>query len=117
MFSGKFPFHDIANDFQVMFAVQQGRRPSRPSHDLGRVRGLNDEMWNLIEACWTSEPSERLSASRIVEKLRTLPNRPVDQRPLDNFNISFPSQVLHDQVDHPFSTLATSIEETDKMQA
>jgi len=113
MFSGEYPFHDITHDFQVMFAVKQGGRPSRPSHNLSQGRGLNDEIWQLIEACWTPDPSERLSAGRIVEQLRA--NRPVDQRSLDNFNVSFESQALHVQVGHPFSILAATIEGSDMM--
>jgi len=46
-----------------------------------------------------------------------MPDRPVDQRPLDNFNISFPSQVLSNQADHPFFALAASAEVIDKVQA
>ena len=105
MFSGTYPFDDIANDFRVMFAIQQGRRPSPPSHDLSRVRGWSDEILHLIEACWTEQPSKRLSAGDIVERLRALPNRPVDERPSDTFNTSFASQVFQN---HIFSMLVTS---------
>jgi hypothetical protein len=105
MFSGTYPFDDIANDFRVMFAIQQGRRPSPPSHDLSRVRGWNDEILHLIEACWSEKPSDRLSIGHIVEILRALPDRPVDERPLDTFNTSFASQILRN---HPFSTLVPS---------
>src|ERR1700733_2140014 len=104
MFSGTYPFDDIANDFTVMFAIQQGRRPSPPSHDLSRMRGWSDGILDLIEACWTEKPSERLSVGDIVEKLRALPDRPVDERPLDTFNTSFAFQVLRN---HPFSILVT----------
>jgi hypothetical protein len=112
MFSGNYPFHDIKNDFQVIFAVKHGRRPSRPSHDLCQTRGLNDKVWELIKTCWATEPSERPSAGQIVEQLRALPSRPVDDRPLDNFNNLFPSQVLH-EANNPFSPLAARVEDTD----
>jgi hypothetical protein len=112
MFSGTYPFGDIKNDGTVIFAIQQGRRPSPPSHDLSRVRGWNDEILHLIEACWTEKPSERLSAGDIVERLRALPNRPVDERPLDTLNTSFASQVLRN---HPFSMLITSTEATKEL--
>jgi hypothetical protein len=105
MFSGNYPFRDMEYDFQIMVAVQQGRRPSPPSHDLSRVRGWNDEILHLIEACWTGEPSGRLSADQIVEKLRALPNRPIDQRPSDTFNTSFLSRISQS---HPFSILIPS---------
>jgi hypothetical protein len=104
MFSGTYPFDDITNDFRVMSAIQQGKRPAPPLHHLSRVRGWSDEILHLIEACWTGEPSERLSVSNIVETLRALPDRPVDKRPLDTFNTSFASQVSQS---HPFSMLVT----------
>ena len=104
MFAGTYPFHDITNDFRVMFAIQEGKRPVPPLHDLSRIRGWSDEILHLIEACWTDKPSERMSVGHIVETLRALPNRPVDKRPLDMFNTSFASQVSES---HPFSMLVT----------
>jgi len=52
-----------------MCAVVQGNRPLRPSDDRCLVRGLNDEIWNIIETCWAQEPDQRLSTGRIVERL------------------------------------------------
>jgi hypothetical protein len=69
------------------------------------VRGWSDDILHLIEACWTEKPSERLSVGQIVEKLRGLPDRPVDERPLDTFNTSFVSQVSES---HPFFMLVPS---------
>jgi hypothetical protein len=104
MFSGTYPFDDIKNDATVILAIQQRKRPAPPLHDLSRVRGWSDEILHLIEACWTEKPSERLSVGHVVEKLRALPDRPVDERPLDALNTSFASQVSQS---HPFSMLVT----------
>jgi hypothetical protein len=102
MFSGTYPFGDITNDFRVILEIQQGKRPAPPSHHLSQVRGWNDKIMHLIEACWSEKPSERLSVEVIVGTLRALPDRPVDNRPLDMFNTSFSSQV---SLSHPFSML------------
>jgi len=80
IFSGNLPFYDVKNEFQVILAMTKGIRPSRPSHERCWIRGLNNEIWALIEDCWTGEPSERPFASQIVERLKALPNRPIDQR-------------------------------------
>ena len=104
MFSGTYPFDDITNDSRVILAIQRGKRPAPPSHDLSRVRGWSDEILHLIEACWTGKPSGRLCVSHIVKTLRALPDQPVDKRPLDTFNTSFASQVSQN---HPFSMLVT----------
>ena len=109
MFSGTYPFHDITNDFRVLVAIQQGRRPAPPSHDLSRIRGWSIEIFHLIERCWAEMPSERLSAGRIVEILRVLPDQPVDERQLDKYDTSFASRV---SPSHPFSMLVPSTEAT-----
>jgi len=118
MFSDQYPFPDISVDFQVMFAVKQGKRPSRPSHEISRIRGLNDNIWHIIEACWTQDPSARPSATKVVEDLRNLPNRPDDRRPLNDFDKSLPSQMLsmHESADHPFATLAANSDDSAEMQ-
>jgi len=109
MFSGTFPFIHMQHDYQVMLAVQSGKRPVRPSDKRSQVRGLTDEVWHIIEACWVQQPSQRLTVSQIADQLRRLPHQPMDKRPFDDFNISFPSQVLQKQLKLPFSTLTTSI--------
>jgi len=118
MFSDHRPFSDISVDFQVLFAVKQGRRPSRPTHKLSCIRGLNDEMWHIIEACWNQDPSERPSTTEVIKYLRELPNQPVDQRPLNDFDATFPSWLLsaYSGANYPFSILAMSPEDTDKMR-
>jgi hypothetical protein len=78
---------------------------------LSRVRGWSDEILHIIESCWAEKPSERLSVGQIVEKLRALPDRPVDERPLDTFNTSFATQVSES---HPFSMLVASTEATEE---
>ncbi|KAJ7100527.1 kinase-like domain-containing protein [Mycena epipterygia] len=104
MFTGNHPFHDIKMDFMVYLAVQKGERPSRPPHDFYPTRGLNDDIWHMIQICWASEPSERPHAGDVVEKLRSLVQS-LDERQLDNFNVSFSSEILHNSVGSPFSTL------------
>jgi serine/threonine protein kinase len=111
IFSGNWPFHDLKKEYQIMFAVQSGKRPPRPSHDLSRIRGLNDEIWHLIDACWDQEPFQRPTSSQILNQLQALPNRPADQRPADDFEMSIPSELLHPGLKRPFSTLTTTSSE------
>ena len=108
MFSGIPPFQNFW-DYQVMLAVRGGERPVRPSDERSQDRGLIDEVWHIIETCWAQEPLQRPTASQIADQLRGLPDQPTDERPIDNFNNSFPSQDLRGQLNLPFSTLATSI--------
>jgi hypothetical protein len=109
MFSGMLPLQHMQHEHQVIWAIQNGEKPLRPSDKRSQARGLTNEVWHIIEACWVQEPSQRPTASRIVDQLQSLPHQPMDKRPFDNFNISFPSQVLQSQLNLPFSTLTTSI--------
>ncbi|KIM87647.1 hypothetical protein PILCRDRAFT_287169 [Piloderma croceum F 1598] len=116
MFSGQFPFPDISQDWLVVPAVKEGRRPLRPAHALSRTRGLTDDIWHLIKTCWSHDPSERLGASQIVNHLRGLPNRPVDTRMLDNFTSPSVLLSMHNSAEHPFGALNIHPEDTDAMR-
>lgn len=92
----------------------EGKRPARPLHDLSRTRGLNDEVWSLVESCWAQNPAERPSADQVVKQLRSLPNRPSDQRPFDHLAMFDQRSWL--ERDHPFSTLAPNNENSAEME-
>jgi hypothetical protein len=75
IFTGEIPFHDVLNNFAVMFKVTRGERPNRPSGVADR--GLNDLMWGLMQDCWEHNPTRRPTALQIVERLPHVPdNRP-----------------------------------------
>jgi hypothetical protein len=109
MFSGNIPFSDIVNDFQCIIAVKQGRRPSPPTNKLSRRRGLSDEVWEVMEECWSHDPSGRPPASQIVDTLRSMLPPDIDQRPKDDFSWSFPSRLLYDEGNHPFAPLLGTV--------
>jgi hypothetical protein len=85
--------------------VKRGQRPIRPSDELSKVRGLTDEVWDLVEICWSSDATQRLTAAVVVERLRALPNQPMDLRPVDDFGADFPSRSLYKHSEQPFSAL------------
>jgi hypothetical protein len=104
MFSGKIPFEGVELHKLGLF-LQGGKRPSLPADDLSRRRGLSAEMEDLIQDCWTQDPMKRPSADEVVERLKLLPNRPVDRRPVNEIGISFFMQLLSRQADNPFAVL------------
>lgn len=94
MFSGDKPWLNFSKDMHVMVAVAKGRRPSRPTQDSSMVRGLNDEIWGIIESCWAQDPTDRPAAVQIVERiLASFPDHRFDERHLDNFDMSFSCRV------------------------
>ena len=103
MFSGKVPFENL-EIYELLPRVRGGERPSLPTDDLSRRRGLNPEMEDIIRDCWTQEPTKRPSVDKVVERLQLL--QLVDQRPLNDIGRSFFTQLLRNSVDNPFAMLS-----------
>ena len=107
MFSGETPFYDIPVEARIILSVLAGRRPAWPSDNSSRVRGLSDEMRELVETCWDQKPTNRPTATQIVQQLRVLASGRPDQRQQDDFSLNHPSHaMLSNQAEHPFATLS-----------
>ncbi|KAK2463326.1 hypothetical protein APHAL10511_004637 [Amanita phalloides] len=63
IFFDRVPFLN-KNEFQITMLVTSGRRPDRPTEP----RMAND-VWNLIQDCWASNPSERPTMEDVVAKM------------------------------------------------
>jgi len=91
----------------------RGEKPTRPTQEICRVRGLQDKIWDLMQRCWKERPSERPTATEIASIITELPNRAVDQRPVDEWDDTLPSRMSYFLTEHPFSsTFADIIENT-----
>ncbi|KAH6908848.1 TKL/TKL-ccin protein kinase [Coprinopsis sp. MPI-PUGE-AT-0042] len=54
IFTGNLPFHEVARDATVIAHVQQGRRPSAPTHRCALNQSpKGDEIWAAIQQCWS----------------------------------------------------------------
>ncbi|KAK1229314.1 hypothetical protein PQX77_007632 [Marasmius sp. AFHP31] len=67
IFTGLLPFAELRNDMAVMFAVTQGKCPSRP-----QVLELSDAMWALMTGCWNQTAEARPTADQVLEKVREM---------------------------------------------
>ena len=65
IYTGHIPFHKITRDSTVMKKVLEGSRPPRPAD----TSLLSDEIWKVIEMCWSREPQDRPSAEFVIEQL------------------------------------------------
>lgn len=85
--------------------VRKNRRPSRPTHSLSVTRGLTDDIWALIQACWTKDPELRPTAVQVLDCLKGLVTIE-DNRPLDSFD-NIPRSLLQSSQaqQSPFSFL------------
>ena len=109
MFSGETPFYDIPVEARIILSVLAGRRPAWPSDNSSRVRGLSDEMRELVETYWDQKPTNRPTATQIVQQLRVLASGRPDQRQQDDFSLNHLSHaMLSNQAEHPFATLGNS---------
>ncbi|KAK0188288.1 kinase-like domain-containing protein [Armillaria mellea] len=69
IFTGKVPFSDIIFDVTVIFAVLQNDRwPTRPSH----TELPYDDIWSLMELCWSKDVHRRPSSSNLLTMLNNL---------------------------------------------
>jgi hypothetical protein len=66
-YTGKYPFFDIPIDPTVILKVMHGERPGRPACSVDRI--MSDELWDLVNACWKQDPSERPQMVDVVDKM------------------------------------------------
>jgi hypothetical protein len=114
MFSGELPFRDFS-DQKLASALVQGERPPRPFHSLSRLRGLDDDMWDVIEVCWNQDAEKRLEAGQVVECLCQFLRFVIDNRPPYS-NMAPKSLMWYKQEDHPFCALAPAPEDNDMLK-
>ncbi|KAK1227758.1 Homeobox protein tos8 [Marasmius sp. AFHP31] len=62
IFTGIPPFSDRKMDLQIVLAVLNGIRPPRPAE-------CPDQLWMIIERCWSEESRSRLIASQVAALL------------------------------------------------
>ena len=49
----------------MILKLSQQKRPKKPE---GAVHlGLTDPIWETVEACWKTRPSDRLTATQVLE--------------------------------------------------
>ena len=66
MLSGKVPFAKD-NNFMVMYKVLKGERPERPRGEEGAW--LTGDLWGMLQACWSPQPSDRPAVEAVLECL------------------------------------------------
>lgn len=69
LMTGKVPFSRIKTSAMVIFAISRGERPSKP------VNTRHDwvpELFDLMQACWNTQPSSRPTMSSVSERMRSI---------------------------------------------
>ncbi|KAF8586976.1 kinase-like protein [Ramaria rubella] len=68
IYTGKVPYSGL-NEPQAMLEVAKGHTPSRPIELIVFQRGLNDNVWTLINACWNPDPRKRPTMKEILPQI------------------------------------------------
>jgi hypothetical protein len=63
------PYHYIKRDTEVIIKKSRGVLPTRPKDEQVILRGLNDQLWDLLMSCWIAEPAQRPTISHVLERL------------------------------------------------
>ncbi|KAJ6460773.1 kinase-like domain-containing protein [Mycena vitilis] len=68
LFTHRVPYDYIKRTSEVVIkSVQGGEHPQRPTDPAVINRGLNDEIWMLLNHCWASVPSERPTIQTVLD--------------------------------------------------
>jgi len=68
LYTGRPPFANVLVDSAVMFQVVHGGRPERPTGDGEMI----DQLWRMVEMCWSQHFADRLKTDEVVEFTRKL---------------------------------------------
>lgn len=69
IFTQSDPFQGV-HKYSIPLRVLRGSRPNRPNSGVGKE--ISDELWELIERCWSGDPSARPEAAIIESRLSGL---------------------------------------------
>lgn len=76
--TGQIPYYEFPRDATVISRILRGIRPTRPTS--GLALELSDEIWNVMEDCWSADPSKRPTVKQVAEQLREIPQSELTTR-------------------------------------
>jgi len=69
IFTGQPPYDHIRLTTEVLFRMQNGERPQRPTNPEVIQRGFDDKLWMVAVGCWDADPEKRPSIDRVLDYL------------------------------------------------
>jgi len=71
VYTGNYPFYELARDFTVILRILEGKKPTRPhpSSSAFLQFKLTEAIWLIMECCWETRPSERPTIHHIISKI------------------------------------------------
>ncbi|KAJ7047567.1 kinase-like domain-containing protein [Mycena alexandri] len=66
IFTHEQPYNNIKHTTEVVIRSAKGEHPPRPTSEAVLRRGLNDDMWILLNNLWNPEPSQRPTIEQVL---------------------------------------------------
>lgn len=66
----KQPFNHIKHTTEVVIRSARGDRPIRPTDQRVLERGLDDNLWKLLNQCWALEATDRPDIQELIQRLQ-----------------------------------------------
>ncbi|KAJ3710941.1 kinase-like domain-containing protein [Lentinula raphanica] len=63
------PYHKIKHTTEVVIRREKGELPERPCEPRVQQRGLDDQLWKLLEDCWKTNASERPKIHEVIQRM------------------------------------------------
>lgn len=76
-----------------MAVAVRDERPSRPPEP-ATDQGLSDELWDLVQLCWSAEPHKRPSAGQVLISLQDVYRQHADSKVLGKGGECDPSSLM-----------------------
>jgi len=84
------PFKNTVDSLLFTLVIDRGLHLLRPAEDVIMGQGLNNSLWELIESCWSQDPTSRPIAALVVSQLGKIRS---DQS----------TQLIRNEVTHPLA--------------
>ncbi|KAG6916388.1 hypothetical protein DXG01_007061 [Tephrocybe rancida] len=81
IFTEQPPFFETKRPLAILTKILSGATPTRPGNNdpAWQEHGLNNSIWDLMQDCWKTQPSERLDITEVISRLGG--EKPIDSRP------------------------------------
>lgn len=71
LFTHDHPFREVKYSGTIVEAVTKGTRPKRPVESDVLRRGLSDDIWSLMQACWMEAREQRPKIEQVITTLNS----------------------------------------------
>ncbi|TFK19395.1 kinase-like protein [Coprinopsis marcescibilis] len=67
--TGNVPFYEYSRDTTVLKQLTTGQKPSKPAPDSDAFTtfGLTEDLWSLMDRCWSPQPQSRPTAREVLD--------------------------------------------------